>query len=158
MKYPPVPVLLLALCLNGPVFAVGGGGEGTTPAIASDPYLRSAQAAIAGKDWPGAQATLQKALASNTQNADYHNLYAYALRKGPSPDMDKVFFHYGEALRINPKHLGAHEYLGEAYLAVDNPVKAREQLAALDKLCRFSCEQYRDLKKAVSAYDASHPH
>ena len=65
-----------------------------------------------------------------------------------------MFKHYGEALRIDPKHKGAHEYVGEAYLLVGNVAKAKEHLAALDKLCFFSCEEYRDLKKAIQEYEA----
>ena len=101
-----------------------------------------------------AQATLKTALASNQNNADYHNLYAYVVRKGPSPDMNLVFQHYNEALRIDPKHRGAREYLGEAYLSVNNLAKAKEQLAALDGLCLFGCEEYTDLKQAVAQYEA----
>ena len=97
-----------------------------------------------------------QALAAHPDRADYHNLYAYSVRKGPNPDMDLVFRHYEEALRLNPRHVGAHEYIGEAYLQVNNLPKAREHLAALDKICLFSCEEYRDLKKAVAAYEASH--
>lgn len=158
MNYPRVLVLLAALCTWGQSFAAGGGGEGGNAAVATDPVLREAQTAISKKDWPAALGTLQKALAGNAQNAEYHNLYAYSLRKSVHPNMDEVFAHYGEALRIDPKHLGAHEYIGEAYLMVDQPAKAREHLAILDKLCFFGCEQYRDLKKAVAAYEASHPH
>jgi hypothetical protein len=28
--------------------------------------------------------------------------------------------------------------------------KAKEHLASLDKICPFSCEEYRDLKKAIA--------
>ncbi len=87
------------------------------------------------KDWAGAAGVLKEALARNPNNADYHNLYAYSLRKGPNPDMNLVFKHYNEALRLDPKHKGAHEYLGEAYLMVGNVAKAKEQLGQLDRLC-----------------------
>ena len=70
--------------------------------------------------------------------------------------MTTVFFHYQQALRIDPQHRGAHEYMGEAYLMVDNPAKAKEHLAALDKLCFFPCEEFSDLKKAIAAYERSH--
>jgi DNA-binding SARP family transcriptional activator len=67
--------------------------------------------------------------------------------------MSEVFKHYNEALRIDPKHKGAHEYLGEAYLMVGNVAKAKEHLAQLDKLCFFGCSEYSDLKKAIAAYE-----
>jgi DNA-binding SARP family transcriptional activator len=83
-------------------------------------------------------------------------LYAYSTRKGANPDMTLVFKHYEEALRIDPKHRDAHEYIGEAYLMVNQPAKAKEHLAVLDKLCFLPCEEYTDLKKAVAQYEASH--
>ena len=33
--------------------------------------------------------------------------------------------------------------------------KAKEHLAALDKLCFFTCAEYRDLKKAIERYERS---
>lgn len=133
--------------------AGAGGGGGDTPV---DPVLQVAKAAIAKKDWNAAQTTLKEALARNAQNADYHNLYAYSLRKAPNPDMKVVLFHYGEALRIDPRHQGAHEYIGEAYLQMGNLAKAKEHLAALNKLCFFGCEEYTDLKEAISKYEGNH--
>ena len=119
----------------------------------SDPVLEQAAAAGERKDWPAAQALLREALAKTPDNADYHNLYAYALRKGANPDMGLVFKHYNEALRLDPKHRGAHEYIGEAYLLVGNPAKAKEHLAQLDKLCFLPCSEYRDLKTAIADYE-----
>jgi hypothetical protein len=151
-----IPAMLL-LSAAGMAFAAGGGGGPTGDESATaDPVIASAKAAIAKKDWAGAQAGLKQALATTPGNADYHNLYAYSIRKGPNPDMAAVFQHYDEALRINPKHVGAHEYSGEAYLMVNDLPKAKEHLAALDRLCRLGCEEYTDLKKAVAQYEASH--
>ncbi len=134
----------------------GGGGDsaGWPSARSEDPAVKTAKAAIAAGDYATAQLGLKVALAADAGNADLHNLYAYSLRKGPSPDMDLVFKHYQEALRIDPKHRGAQEYLGEAYLMVDNLDKAKEQLAALDRLCFFGCNEYTELKKAIAAYEA----
>ena len=127
-----------------------------TPSTSSaprDPVLEQVAAATAKNDWSEAQATLRQALARNPNNADYHNLYAYSIRKGPKPDMSLVFKHYNEALRIDPDHRGAHEYLGEAYLMVGNVAKAKEHLAVLDKLCLFPCDEYTELKKAIADYE-----
>jgi tetratricopeptide (TPR) repeat protein len=159
MRHTSKALTILALCAAAAAHAAGGGGGGgggDDDEKIVDPAIKSAQAAISRQDWATAQAGLKQALADNPNRADYHNLYAYSVRKGSNPDMALVFVHYGEALRIDPKHRAAHEYSGEAYLQVDNLAKAKEHLAALDKLCRFSCEEYRDLKKAVAQYEAAH--
>ena len=136
--------------------AAGGGGDSSPSwsAKSEDPAVKTAKAALAAGDYASAQLSLKVALAADPGNADLHNLYAYSLRKGANPDMELVFKHYQEALRLDPKHRGAQEYVGEAYLMVNNPTKAKEHLAALDKLCFFGCSEYNELKKAIAAYEA----
>lgn len=119
-----------------------------------DAVIERYDLASSKQDWKAAAAVLEEGLQKSPNNADYHNLLAYSIRKGPNPDMSKVFQHYNEALRIDPKHRQAHEYLGEAYLMVGNVVKAKEHLAQLDKLCFFGCSEYSDLKKAIGAYES----
>ena len=149
------------LCAAMGAGAAGGGGSDaptssawSASSKAEDPAVKTAKGAIAAGDYASAQLALKVALASDPDNADLHNLYAYSLRKGSSPDMQLVFKHYGEALRIDPKHRGAQEYIGEAYLLVNDLPKAKEHLAALDKLCFFGCSEYDELKKAIAAYEA----
>jgi Tfp pilus assembly protein PilF len=124
------------------------------PAAAVDPVLQQAREATSRQDFAAAAALLRDALAKTPANPDYHNLYAYAVRKGPQPNMDLVFKHYNEALRLAPKHRGAHEYIGEAYLMVGNVHKAREHLTQLDRICFFGCEEYSSLKQAIREYEA----
>ena len=62
--------------------------------------------------------------------------------------------HYHEALRIDPKHRGTQEYIGEAYLMTGNLSKAKEHLAAPDKIYFFGCTEYDMLKKAIASYEA----
>ena len=52
------------------------------------------------------------------------------------------------ALGIDPKHLGANEYIGEAYLQLDRLPEAEQHLARLDSLCVFGCVEHRTLKAA----------
>ena len=144
-------IILAGLLASGTVLAAGDPVQSTAP---KDPVLEKATAATARKDWATAQSVLKDAVATNPSNASYHNLYAYSIRKGANPDMNLVFKHYNEALRIDPQHRGAHEYIGEAYLMVGNLPKAKEHLAQLDKLCFFPCAEYTDLKKAIAAYEA----
>ena len=126
----------------------------SSPASRPDPLMERYNAAVGQQDWKSAAATMRDAVANDPRNADYHNLYAYSLRRSGSADMDLVFKHYNEALRIDPRHRGAHEYLGEAYLMVGNVTKAKEHLGALDKICFFGCSEYNDLKKAISEHEA----
>ena len=144
------PSILAGLFCAGAALAAGDPVTTET----RDPVLEKASAATKRQDWAGAQSVLKEGLASDPNNANYHNLYAYSVRKGANPDMNLVFKHYNEALRIDPKHRGAHEYIGEAYLMVGNVQKAKEHLGQLDKLCFFPCIEYTDLKKAIAAYEA----
>jgi tetratricopeptide (TPR) repeat protein len=144
-------IALLALAVQAQAAGDPGGSGAPT---ATDPVLQQVGEATGRGDWAAAAAMLREALAKSPDNADYHNLYAYSVRKGTNPNMDLVFKHYNEALRLNAKHRDAHEYIGEAYLMVGNLAKAKEHLAQLDKLCFFPCSQYSDLKKAVADYEA----
>ena len=145
-------IIALAAALSFACGAARAAGD-ATPEQAADPVLQRAAAATARQDWTGAQAALREGLSRNPANAEYHNLYAYAVRKGPSPDMGLVFKHYQEALRLDPQHRGAHEYIGEAYLLVGDLAKAKAHLAVLDKLCFFPCEEYTELKQAIAAFE-----
>jgi tetratricopeptide (TPR) repeat protein len=109
---------------------------------------------VAKSDWPRARELAREAVVKNPSSADYHNLYAYSLRMGDKPEMDLVFKHYNEALRLDPKHRAAHEYLGEALLQTGNLEKAKEQLRTLDNLCFFACKEHSMLKKAIAEYEA----
>ena len=145
--------LILSLSLASDGALAADTREAVAPAP-KDPVMERYSTAAARQDWTAAAGALSEGLSKDPGNADYHNLYAYSIRKGPNPDTSLVFKHYNEALRIDPKHRGAHEYLGEAYLMVGNLAKAKEQLAALDKLCFFGCSEFSDLKKAIAAHEA----
>jgi tetratricopeptide (TPR) repeat protein len=158
MKFLLIPALSVLMLAAGSAWSAGGGGPDPTVdarRAPADPLIEAIQAAVAKADWPRARELARDAVAKNPSNADYHNLYAYSIRMGANPEMDLVFRHYNEALRIDPKHLAAHEYLGEAYLQTGNLAKAKEQLRTLDRLCFFSCKEYRMLKKAVDDYETT---
>ena len=131
----------------------GGGGPSEMPAKPADPDYTAAVKAIDAGQFGAAIPLLQKSIARDGNNADAYNWLAYATRRNGDPAGSIPI--YQKALSIDPKHRGAHEYIGEAYLTLDNLPKAKEHLASLDKLCFFPCSQYRDLKKAVEAYEKS---
>ena len=118
-----------------------------------DPEYSAAVAAINKGDHRAAIRLLELVVARDGTNADAYNWLAYATRQAGDPAGSIPI--YRKALEIDPKHRGAHEYIGEAYLALGDLPKAKEHLAQLDKLCFFPCSQHRDLKKAIQAYEAS---
>ena len=150
-------VVVVLVALPAPALADGGGGGGgggdEIRRKAEDPDYTAAVRAIEAGQFARAIPLLEGVTTREPSNADAYNWLAYAIRKNGDPA--KSIAVYERALALDPKHRGAHEYIGEAYLALDNLPKAKEHLARLDRLCFFSCEQYRDLKKAVEAYEKS---
>lgn len=118
---------------------------------ASDHY-ESAKLHMAKGVWAAAIAELEQANRLQPDNADINNLLGYSSRKLGKLDVSLKY--YQKALKITPKHLGANEYLGELYLMMKLPVKAKAQLATLAKVCGKTCEEYLDLKKAIDSYKA----
>jgi Flp pilus assembly protein TadD len=83
-----------------------------------DPDYVAGKAAIAAKDWGAAIRLLSSAALRDTRNADIENYLGYAYRQ--SGRLQPAFTHYQRALQLNPRHRGAHEYIGEAYLVTNN--------------------------------------
>src|SRR5262245_48303518 len=115
-----------------------------------DPDYAAGKAAIDAKNWHTAIRSLSSAALRDTRNADIQNYLGYAYRH--TGQLELAFKHYRRALELNPRHRGAHEYAGEAYLMVSDLAKAEEHLAALQRICLIPCEEYEDLKKAVAEY------
>ena len=116
------------------------------------PDYALAKKAVEAKDWAKAIELLRRAEVQDDRNADLENLLGYAYRNAGR--FDDAFRHYRAALRLNPRHRGAHEYIGEAYLMVNELPKAEEHLAALKEICVLACEELEDLEKAIAAYRA----
>jgi Flp pilus assembly protein TadD len=143
--------LACGLGAASPALAMGS----NDPAPAAKPRnadFDNGKAAVAKEDWPGAIASLKKAVATEPNNPEAHNLLGYATRK--SGDARGSLVHYQQALALDPKHIGAHEYIGEAYLMLNDLPKAEEHLAKLSDLCTFGCKEERALKAAIAAHKA----
>ena len=133
-----------------PQMAVADPTEEGASALKLDPDYASGKQAIEKQDWHAAIRLLSSAALRDTRNADIQNYLGYAYRH--SGQLDLAFKHYERALQINPRHRGAHEYIGVAYLMVNNPAKAEEHLAALRKICLIPCEEYEDLRKEIAEH------
>ena len=118
---------------------------------AANTDYQSAKQSIAREDWKSAIAALNRAARSDPNNADVQNLLGFSYRG--AGDLETAFKHYARALEINPRHLGAHEYVGRTYLLAGKPEKAKEHLALLEKYCSETCPERESLKKAIAEYD-----
>ena len=155
-------MVVLALSAGGavlPAWAAGGGGGsgGGTEAEApqQDPDYRAGLAAAKAKDWARVVSHMTAVTQRDPKHADAWNELGHAHRQ--LGDLDNAFKDYARALEIDPKHKGAHEYLGEAYLLAGKLELAEQELQALDRICFFSCEPYRDLKAQIARYKRDHP-
>jgi Putative Zn-dependent protease, contains TPR repeats len=121
------------------------------PAAPPSDYGR-AKAMIEARNYREAIPLLQQVVAKEPRNADAYNLLGYATRKSGNPAGSLQY--YTTALQLDPKHLGANEYIGEAYLMLDQPQQAEQHLARLGQLCTFGCTEERALKAAIANYRA----
>jgi tetratricopeptide (TPR) repeat protein len=152
-----VTLASLAFGLSQAALAAGGGGGGgggadVTPSKPVDPSFAQAKTMIEARNYGAAMPLLQQVVARDPQNADAYNLMGYATRKSGDPNGSLQY--YNRALQIDPKHIGAHEYVGEAYLMLNRLPEAEQHLVRLDSICLFGCTEYRMLKAAIANYKA----
>jgi Flp pilus assembly protein TadD len=143
-------MLTLAFAIAVPLRATANMGSDDSNE-STDPNWVEGKKAVEAQDFKRAVPLLSKAAAAEPTNADIQNWLGFAQRK--SGNLDAAFAAYNEALKLNPGHRHAHEYIGEAYLLTGNIAKAEQHLAELQKLCSpIPCEEYKDLKRAVDDY------
>jgi len=149
-------------------FAAGGGGSlprtetprpspsqsKNTKEQARETDFQKAEYLIKAEQYEEAIPLLQKVVADNARDADAWNYLGFASRKlGKN---DEALGYYRKALAIDPKHKGAHEYLGELHLQMNNLAKAEEELNVLKGLCPTGCEELEDLEADIADYKSSH--
>ncbi len=151
--------MALSIALSGNTVLAMGSSSPAPPAASSSPApmkanpdFANAKAAIDKQDWQTAIALLNKVTAAEPKNPEAFNLLGYSVRKSGNPQGSLQYYTY--ALQLDPKHLGANEYIGEAYLQLNDVAKAEEHLKRLDELCTFGCKEHTELKNAIAAYKA----
>ena len=132
----------------GPALSAGGGGGSSVPP--PDPNYTKARSLIDAGSYAEAIPLLEKVVAAQPKSADAFNHLGYSHRK--IGQIDAAFRNYRRALELQPKHLGANEYLGELYLELGELSKAEERLDVLDDACFFGCEEYSELKELIKDY------
>ena len=145
---------VVALVLGLAFVPIRGFADLPEPKKNENTNIVAARKAIEAKDFKTAVGHLTKAVQEEPKNADAHTMLAYSYRKVGT--LDKSMEHYQTALKIEPSHRSAQEYLGELYLDMNQPENAEKQLATLKKACPMfgKCEEFEDLKKAIDDYKA----
>lgn len=135
------------------VLASGAGSEpyeDNPSAAANDPDYAAAKAAMEKKNWPEAIKRFHQAALRDPDSADLHNYLGFSYRN--LKQMDLALKYYKRSIELNPRHRGAHEYIGEAYLMLGDLPSAEAHLAALRDICLLPCEELTDLEKAIAEY------
>ena len=147
-----ITLYIIALVFTGfgltPVHADGGDSWGGSK-------LAPFKELIDAEKYQQAITELGQALKDSPDNADFLNLIAFSHRKLNQYEI--ALDYYQKALKIDPEHRGANEYLGELYLQLGELEKAEQRLAVLDKECFFVCDEYDELKQAIEEYRKQNP-
>jgi tetratricopeptide (TPR) repeat protein len=143
-------VVLGLLALPGAAFALG---SSSAPEEEQTDLYKQAEDLIDDEEYAKAIPLLQKSIQEKGEYADALNLLGYSNRK--LGDKAKAMTYYTKALNLEPKHLGANEYLGELYLEMNDLPKAEERLAILKSACG-DCEEFDDLEDEIEDYKEEH--
>ena len=139
-----------------------GGDRGLAPVAAADPNEADPDLAArdedyaAGKraaekqDWAEAARFFQRAEIRHPDHADLQNSLGFSYRN--LKQFELAFKHYRRAIELDPRHRGAHEYIGEAYLMIGDLPGAERHLAALKEICLLPCDELKDLERAIVEY------
>ena len=147
---------LLRAALVGATLALAAAGAGAEPyevdpdLAARDEDYAAGKRAVDRKDWDEAVRRFKRAELRHPEQADLQNILGYAHRNLKQYDL--AFRHYKRAIEIEPRHRGAHEYIGETYLLTGDLVGAEKHLDALRQICLLPCDELNVLERAVLRY------
>jgi predicted Zn-dependent protease len=155
-------ILLGSVAVASTTFAMGGmGGYGggmpsNMPMTGNrlDDYSMAVRL-IHQEKYSDAIPYLDRALANRPHNADILNYLGFTHRMVGEYSTSLGF--YQQALKEDPDHKGAHEYLGELYLNLHDLASAQGQLAELTRLCPSGCDELDTLTKSIASYQAANP-
>ena len=112
------------------------------------PDLSAVRANIKKENWQQAIKLLKPLTKSHSKSADVFNLIGFTQRK--TGQFDVSLKNYQRALKLDPKHLEAHVYLGELYIQTKQLEKAVEHARIIAKLCPPGCKPRAELEAAIA--------
>jgi Flp pilus assembly protein TadD len=130
------------------------------PIAAADPYeadpdlatrdddYAAGKKAVDKKEWAEASRLFERAAVRHPDHADLQNILGYSYRN--LKQFDLAFKHYKRAIELDPRHRGAHEYIGETYLMTGDLAGAQRHLVALREICLLPCDELKDLERAIA--------
>ena len=140
--------------IGAPAAAPGAGDDETRGTDETRTTYEQAVELVEAAEYREAIEVLQTLNREGPGNADVLNMLGFAHRKVGR--VERAFDHYREALALEPRHLGANEYLGELYLETGELEKAEERLGELAAACPSGCEERNELSEAIAAYRKAH--
>lgn len=132
------------------VFAFSFSAQAASGNYSSDVDLDPILELIEKEDYETAINQLFDELDADPDNPDILSLLGFSHRKIHNYEDAMTFYEW--ALKVEPEHKGANEYLGELYLETNQFDKALQQLEILDGLCGNRCKEYSQLKEAIDSY------
>jgi predicted Zn-dependent protease len=103
------------------------------------------------KDGKYAEALVTLRAAANPADPRIETMIGFSLRK--LGRVDEAMASYQRVLAAYPERTTTRQYLGEAYLQMGEPAKAKEQLAEIAKRCGMACEDYQLLAEAIAKFE-----
>jgi Flp pilus assembly protein TadD len=143
---------LLCAAIAAGAIAAADPYEADPDLAARDEDYAAGERAVEKKEWAEAVRLFQRAEMRHPDEADLQNMLGYSYRNLKQYDL--AFRHYKRAIEIDPRHRGAHEYIGETYLLIGDLAGAEKHLAALKEICLLPCDELRDLERAIAEYQA----
>jgi predicted Zn-dependent protease len=103
------------------------------------------------KDGKYAEALATLRRAANPADPRIETMMGFSLRK--LGRLDEAMELYRRVLAAYPERTTTRQYLGEAFLQMGEPAKAKEQLAEIAKRCGTACEDYQLLAEAIANFE-----
>ena len=146
-------VAVLLGVLGAPSAAMAAGSDDTGGTDRTRSAYEQAVELVEAADYEDAIRIRDRLDRDESGNADVLNMLGYAHRK--LGRVVPAFDYYRKALAVEPRHLGANEYLGELYLETGELERAEERLGELVAACPSGCEERDELSEAIAAYRKS---